>query len=91
VVCFVTTYMLVRVVGDKLCGWRITTICDSTVGPGRRGGATMFVCFLWGRSAEERPRDPSMNLKLKQNSSQLVILHSINGYLKKEVDCGHDI
>lgn len=51
----------------------------------------MFVCFLWGRSAEERPRDPSMNLKLKQNSSQLVMLHSIYGYLKKEVDCGHDI
>lgn len=70
--------MLVRVVGDKLCGWRITTICDSTVGPDcEEGGPTAFVCFSWlllmGRCAEVRRRGPSVNLKLKQNSSQLVI------------------
>lgn len=72
--------MLVRVVGDKLCGWRITTICDSTVGPDCEEGGANYVCLLpMGRRAEVRRRDPSMNLKPKQNSSQLVILHFIDG------------
>jgi len=47
-VCLSAAYILVRAVGDKICGWRIKAVCDSTVGPvSELGGyCVLDVCLL---------------------------------------------
>jgi hypothetical protein len=64
-VCLSAAYILVRVVGDRICGWRIKALCDSTVGSTSELGVRCIGCLFasYGhdppRPIEEGQKPPS--------------------------------